>query len=166
MRKLRIGVIDIIAKTPITSWYARVMRANLASIMPQIIALWCEEEGHEVSLGYYCGHQNMVEALPDTLDIVFIGGFTQSAQLGYALSNFFQARGAVTVLGGPHARSYPEDAQQYFDYVLGFTNKEILRDVLQDCERHRPEGRYLSAPRQPDTLPGVRARWKYIERLM
>ena len=32
-------------------------------------------------------------------------------------------RGAVTVLGGPHARCYPEDAQKYYDYVLGFTEQ-------------------------------------------
>ena len=35
-------------------------------------------------------------------------------------------RSAVTVLGGPHARCYPEDACKYFDYVLGFTDKQLL----------------------------------------
>ena len=31
--------------------------------------------------------------------------------------------GAITVIGGPHARCYPEDTARYFDYVLGFTDK-------------------------------------------
>ena len=72
----------------------------------------------------------------------------------------------MTVLGGPHARSYPEDAQQYFDYVLGFTDRDLVRDVLQDCSQHRPLGLHLWAKRQPVDLPGVRARWKYVSRLL
>ncbi|MFV1981590.1 MAG: radical SAM protein, partial [Rhodothermia bacterium] len=72
-------------------------------------------------------------------------------------------RGAVTVLGGPHARSYAQDARKYFDYVLGFTTRGIIDDVLSDCCRHRPEGLHLSAPHQPIDLPGVKERWKYVE---
>jgi hypothetical protein len=67
------------------------------------------------------------------------------------------------VLGGPHARCYPQDAQKYFDYVLGFTDREIIRTVLQDCSPHRPLGVHLSAKGQPMDLPGARERWKFIE---
>lgn len=166
MRKLRIGIIDLVANSPNTSLYARAMRANLASIMPQALAVWCEEEGHEVFLTYYAGHQNMVEDVPDDLDVVFIGAFTTSALVAYALSNYYQSKGIVTVLGGPHSRCYPEDALKYFDYVLGFTDKAVVRDVLQDCAPHRSRGVYHTAAEQPAHLPGVRARWKYIERLL
>src|SRR5438093_8670408 len=48
----------------------------------------------------------------------------------------------------------PEDARRYFDYVLGFTDRAVIRDVLQDCARHRPLGLHRAAPRQPATLPG------------
>lgn len=166
MRKLRIGIIDVLSRSTINNMYARTMRANLASIMPQVLAVWCEEEGHDVFMAYYNGYENMVDALPGDLDVVFIGAFSQSAQLAYALSAMFRAQGAVTVMGGPQARCYPEDALQYFDYVLGFTDKSIVRDVLQDLEPHRPVGVYLTAAQQPAELPGVRARWKYIERLL
>ncbi|MFQ5569702.1 MAG: B12-binding domain-containing radical SAM protein [Rhodothermales bacterium] len=166
MRKLRIGIVDLLSRQTIGNLYAKTMRANLAAIMPQVLAVWCEEEGHEVSLAYYNGHQNMVDDLPDTLDIVFIGAFTQSAQVAYALSNVFRSKGAITALGGPHARSYPDDAQKYFDYVLGFTDQTVIRDVLQDCSQHRPLGVYRTAAQQPAQLPGVRARWKHIERLL
>lgn len=162
MRKLRIGIIDLVAKGPTRAWFARVMHANLASIMPQVIAVWCEQAGHEVTCVCYTGAENPVEALPDNVDLVFIGAFTEAAQLAYALSNLFRARGAVTVLGGPHARCYPQDAVQYFDYVLGFTDKAVIRTVLEDCAPHRPLGLHLAAPRQPATLPGVRERWKFI----
>ena len=77
--------------------------------------------------------------------MLFIGAFTQSAQLAYALSNLFRQRGAVTVLGGPHARCYPEDARKYFDYVLGFTDRDIVAEVLRDCAPHRPFGAHLAA---------------------
>jgi len=166
MRKLRIGIIDVLSRSTIQNLYARTMRANLSSLMPQILAVWCEEEGHDVYLAHYSGYQNMVEDLPDNLDIVFIGAFTTAAQVAYALSNLYRSKGAVTVLGGPHARSYPEDARKYFDYVLGFTDKAVVRDVLQDGAPHRPLGVYLAATQQPAHLPGVRARWKYTERLL
>lgn len=142
------------------------MRANLAAIMPQALAVWCEEEGHEVHLAYYTGYQNMVEALPDDLDIVFMGAFTTSANLAYALSNMFRSKGVITVLGGPHARCYPEDAQNYFDYVLGFVDKELTSDLLAQAAIQQPMGVYLSAAQQPRHVPGVQARWKYIERLL
>jgi len=139
------------------------MHANLASIMPQVVGVWCEAEGHDVTFVCYTGFENLLKELPADVDLVFIGAFTEAALLAYALSNLFRSRGAVTVLGGPHARCYPEDARQYFDYVLGFTDQVVIRDVLQDCAQHRPVGRHLAAKRQPLTLPGVRERWRFIE---
>ncbi len=163
MRKLRIAVIDLVTKAPTRALYARVMHANLASIMPQVIALWCEQGGHDVHFVCFTGFENLVEELPDNVDLVFIGSFSQAAQLAYSLSNLFRSKGAVTVLGGPHARCYPHDAQKYFDYVLGFTNKTMIKDLLQDFAPHRPLGRHIDAGQQPTSLPGVKERWKYIE---
>jgi hypothetical protein len=52
---------------------------------------------------------------------------------------------------------------RYFDYVLGFTDRETLHDILRDCSQHRPMGVHLSARQQPRALPGVRERWQFIE---
>lgn len=163
MRKLSIGIIDIVSKGPTRALYARIMNANLASIMPQVIGVWCRQQGHDVTFVCYTGFENLLEELPGSLDLLFIGAFTEAAHTAYALSNLFRARGAITVLGGPHARCYPEDAVNYFDYVLGFTDREKLLDVLQDCSQHRPVGVHISAQRQPLTLPGVQERWEFIE---
>jgi hypothetical protein len=163
MRRLRVAVIDLVTKGPTRSIYARVMHANYASIMPQVVAVWCEAEGHEVTFVCYTGLEDVFDSLPKAVDLVFIGAFTEAALLAYSLSNRFRAQGAVTVLGGPHARCYPEDARKYFDYVLGFTDRGVIRDVLQDCSAHRPEGALLAAKQQPRELPGVRERWKFIE---
>src|SRR5688572_30855519 len=123
MRSLNIGVIDLVCKSSSKTLWAKIMHANLASIMPQVIATWCEQEGHKVTMVCYTGNEDLRKELPKDLDLIFIGSFTQAALLAYALSNYFRSQSIVTVLGGPHARCYPDDAIQYFDYVLGFTNK-------------------------------------------
>jgi hypothetical protein len=93
----------------------------------------------------YTGFEDLVTDLPRDVDVVFIGAFTEAAQTAYALSNFYRSRGAVTVLGGPHARCYPQDAQSYFDYVVGFTDKQVVGDILHDLAPHRPTGVHLAA---------------------
>lgn len=163
MRKLRVGIIDLVSKCPTSALWARVMYPNFASIMPQAVAVWCQEQGHDVTYLCYTGFENLSDELPGDVDIVFIGAFTEAAQLAYALSHLFQTHGAVTVLGGPHARCYPQDARKYFDYVLGFTDRSVISEVLTDCAPNRPAGVYLSATRQPSSLPGVRERWAFIE---
>ena len=163
MRRLRVGVLDLVTKGPTTSLYGRIMNPNLASIMPQVVAVWCEREGHDVTLVCYTGFENLLEELPADLDVLFIGAFTQAAQLAYSLSAMFRARGVVTVLGGPHARCYPEDAQQYFDYVVGFTDRAVIAEILEEAAPSRPLGRHIAAARQPEELPSLRERWKYVE---
>src|SRR5678809_1528443 len=111
----------------------------------------------------YTGREDLTKELPENVDLVFISSFSQAALLAYSLSNYFRKQGAVTVLGGPHARCYPDDAIKYFDYVLGFTNKSTISEVLLNCTPQRPEGRMLSAGKQPASLPGVQERWKFIE---
>ncbi len=163
MKKLKIGVIDLVSKAPTTTLWARFMHANLASIMPQVVATWCEQEGHSVTFVCYTGLENLHDELPKDVDLVFICSFTQAAFLAYSLSNYFRASGAVTVLGGPHARCYPDDSVKYFDYVLGLTHRSTIKEVLTDCAQHRPLGLHLSARKQPVEFPSLKERWKFIE---
>ena len=104
LRRLRIGIIDIVSRGPTRALYARIMNASLASIMPQVIGVWCKEEGHEVTFVCYTGFEDLLAELPDNVDVVFIGAFTEAAHTAHALSNLFRGRGAITVIGGPHAR--------------------------------------------------------------
>jgi hypothetical protein len=159
----KIGILDLVTKNPRRSFYGRIMNANLASIMPQALAVWCEEAGHEVRYVCYTGAEDLLSEIPSDVDLLFIGAFTEAAQLAYALSNLFRRRGAITVLGGPHARCYPEDAQRYFDYVLGFTDRQVMAEVLAECAPSRPLGRLMSASRHPSELPSLAARWKFVE---
>lgn len=139
------------------------MQPNFASIMPQVIGVWCEELGHDVTFVCYTGLEDLAREIPSETDVLFIGAFTNAAQTAAAISAAARRRGAVTVLGGPHARCYPEDAARYFDYVLGFTDRAVVEEILRDCAPHRPLGLRLAAKKQPAQLPGVRERWKFIE---
>ena len=162
MKRLRIGILDLVARAPSTALWSRIMNPNFASVMPQAIGVWCEQDGHDVHYVCYTGAEVLSDVLPKDIDVLFIGAFTEAAQLSYAISALFRARGAITVLGGPHARCYPEDAARFFDYVLGFTDHELVRDVIRERARHRPVGTHMAATKQPTQLPGAQARWKYI----
>ena len=79
MAKLKVGVIDLVSKGPAHTLWARIMHANLASIMPQVVATWCEQEGHEVKMICYTGYEDLSKELPKDIDVVFICSFTQAA---------------------------------------------------------------------------------------
>ena len=163
MKRLNVTIIDMTAQGPTRDPFGWLMNANYASVMPQAVAVWAEELGHRVNYQCYTGFEGEGTDWADDTDVLFIGAFTYSAQAVYAISNVYRRAGAVTALGGPHARCYPEDAAKYFDYVLGFTGKPEIAEVLSDGEPHRPVGRQISAPGQPRTLPSVRARWKFVD---
>jgi len=163
MRRLQITVLDLVSTGGGRSLFGRIMNANIASLMPQVVAAWCEELGHRVRYVSYTGVEDLAAELGHDTDVLIVGAFTRAAQAAYAISNLAQQRGAITVLGGPHARCYPEDAVRYFDYVLGFTDKKIIADLLRDGAPHRPIGRRISAAGQPLDLPSLEQRWKFVE---
>lgn len=162
MKRLRVTILDLVTKGPTKRSFSRVMNANLASIMPQVIAVWCEELGHDVRFVCYTGFEDLGSQLLEETDVLFVGAFTRSALTAYSIGALYRSRGAVTVLGGPHARSYPQDSAKYFDYVLGFTDKDLVDRILKERSTGLAQGLQLSAARQPRYLPGVKERWKFI----
>lgn len=162
-RSLKIGILDLVTGQRTRSVYARIANPNYTSIMPQVVAVWAEQMGHKVHFMSYTGLEDLYQELPDNLDILFISTFTQAALTAYSIANLFRQKGVVTVLGGPHARAFAEDAGRYFDYVLGLTDKELIHDLLADFSPHPQGGVLLSAKAQPQHLPGVRERWKFIQ---
>lgn len=163
MKKLQITILDLIHNSLSNSLYQRYLYNNFMSIMPQVVAVWCKEEGHNVNYSLFTGIQDLETLINKKTDIVIIGSFTYSAQLAYAISSFFKSKGIPTVLGGPHARCYPEDACNNFDYVLGLTDKKLFKDLLSGFGLNKKGGIYLSSLSQPESIPGVRERWELIE---
>src|SRR5207247_2671369 len=112
-RHPRVCIPDLITGTPSDALWSQVMDPNSASIMPQVVGVWCEEAGHEVRFVSYPGREDLAPEVPADTDILFVAAYSLAAQLSYALSNLYRQRGMVTVLGGSHARCYPDDAARY-----------------------------------------------------
>jgi hypothetical protein len=158
----RVGIVDLVARRPMRALYARAMNANFASIMPQVIGVWAEELGCEVRYLVYTGVEDLRATLPRDVDVLFVSAFTPAAYLAYAISHLYRRRGVVTVLGGPHARAYADDATEHFDYVCGLTDRPLVQDLLRNPRPNPRAGVRLAARRQPATLPGVRERWRFV----
>jgi hypothetical protein len=107
MRRRRVGVVDLLGNRPAPGLWNRLMKPNFASIMPQVVAVWCEQLGHDVTFVCHTGREDLTRELPSDLDVLFIAAFTNAAQRAAAISAQYRARGTVTVIGGPHARCYP-----------------------------------------------------------
>lgn len=162
-KHLKVGILELIERKPTKSLYSRLTNPNYASVMPTVVAVWVEQLGHDVQFHTFTGLEDPLRELPTAIDILFVCAYTQSAYLAYSISNIFRQKRIVTVLGGPHARVFPEDAARYFDYVVGLTDKALIHDLLADFQPNLTRGMILSAARHPSELPGLRERWKYIK---
>ena len=139
-RPPKVGVMDIIHDAgPSISTFAQLetqlVFKQYAAIMPQVVKVWCQRMGCDVSYATHFSQAPLLSQLPDDLDVVFVYCCTQEAHMAYALSRYYQKRGCLTVLGGPHAHSFPEDAERFFDVIVGACNEELIREILVD----RPE---------------------------
>ena len=107
---MKVGILDILVDSPRT-WinfaYRGVLKKQYASIVPQAVAVWCRQLGHDVAYAAYYGQRDPKRLLPDDLDVVFLSTYTQSSALAYALAKLYRREGTLTVIGGPHARSFP-----------------------------------------------------------
>jgi len=166
MRRPSVGIVDLVARRRTRSPYARLMHANYASIMPQAVGVWAQELGCRVHYAVYTGFEDVERLLPPDIDVLFVSAFTPAAYLAYALAHLHRERGVVTVLGGPHARAYPADARRHFDYVVGFTDRTLIHDLLRDAAPQGGEGVALAAAGQPAVLPGVRERWPFVRQVL
>jgi hypothetical protein len=163
MKRLKVGVIDLITNTTEGNWFqTNVMQPEFAAIMPQCVAVWAEELGCEVFYETFTGPEDLLGCMPGDLDILFISCFSRSSFLAYGVSAAYRRRGAVTVLGGPHARSFPEHSLGYFDYVCQLTDQELIKSLLKDFAPQR-RGVLLNAAAQPKELPKVRQRARFID---
>jgi len=159
VRKKRVGVIELLSDSIEQDWgrrfYARRFRRHYASIMPQAVSAWCRQLGHDVTYATYYGQRDPRSLLPDDLDAVFVSTYTHASAAAYALARLFRRQGTLTVLGGPHARSYPTDALRFFDLVVHQCDRETIADILTGS--HDP-GTVVSAARALVDIPSVEER--------
>jgi hypothetical protein len=161
---MRIGVLDLLCDTLPGGWagrsYGIYFRKQFMTIMPQAVSVWCRQMGHEVRYATYWGQADPLSLLPSQLDIAFICSFTQSSALAYAISTALRRRGVLTVLGGPHARSFPTDSARFFDIVVRDCDRALVADILRrrfDPPAVVTSGRPLTQfPSVRDRMPEIR----------
>ena len=136
---MKIGVLDILVDSPRT-WinfaYRGVLKKQYASIVPQAVAVWCRQLGHEVAYAAYYGQRDPKRLLPDDLDVVFLSTYTQSSALAYALAKLYRRDGILTVIGGPHARSFPADCLRFFDFSYSHSHPKFHQHPYTDSPRY------------------------------
>jgi radical SAM superfamily enzyme YgiQ (UPF0313 family) len=157
---MHVGVIELlIDEAPSRNWldrtYWAVFKKQYASIMPQAVAVWCRQLGHHVSYATYYGQQDPLRLLPDDLDVLFVSTHTQASALSYALARLYRRQKTLTVIGGPHARSFPRDCLRFFDLVVGHCDRALIADIVRGS--YDP-GAVVSSERPLMDLPGVEER--------
>jgi radical SAM superfamily enzyme YgiQ (UPF0313 family) len=138
--------------------YNYLITKQYASIMPQAISVWCRNLGHEVFYATYFGNKDPKQLLPNDLDIVFISTYTQASALAYALAKLYRREKTLTVIGGPHARQFPEDCRRFFDVVVGECDETLIKELLSD----KPRDSYITSGRTLESIPGVEERMPEI----
>lgn len=162
---MRVGILDLLTASVspgrIEAVHNHRFKRYLASITPQAIATWCRQLGHEVRYATYYGQRDPRTLLPDDLDAVFMAVFTQASALAYALAKLYRRAGALTVIGGPHARAFPIDCLRFFDLVVHDCDKALIDDILRgsfDRGTVVTSGRPLrDIPTVEERLPEIRA---------
>jgi len=159
---MRIGILEILRVGSSRRWdqtaYNYLVTKQYASIMPQAISVWCRNLGHEVFYASYFGSKDPKQLLPNDLDVVFISTYTQASALAYALAKLYRKEGTLTVMGGPHAKQFPEDCLRFFDIVVRDCDKTLITEILRD----KPRGEILTSGRVLDSIPSVEERMPEI----
>ena len=162
-RRLRVGVLELLRAEARPDGLLRAHRhliaRQYASITPQAVSVWCRQLGHAVFYATYYGQADPAALLPSDLDVVFIATYTSASPLAYALARLHRRRGTLTVVGGPHAKAFPDDCLRFFDVVVGECDRAVVAEILGDRARGRvSSGRALTdVPSVEERLPEIRA---------
>jgi hypothetical protein len=159
---MRVGIIELLA-LPSQRWadtiYHSFLTKQFASVTPQAISVWCRQLGHETFYAIYYGVGDARHRLPPDLDIIFIACHTQTSPMAYAFAKLYRKAGTRTVIGGPHAKSFPVDCLRFFDLVVKECDKELIADILAG---HFDPGTFISSAKPFDDLPTVEERMPEI----
>jgi hypothetical protein len=155
---MRIGILELMSAGATHNWghsvYNSLVTKQYASIMPQAVSAWCRNLGHEVFYATYYGNRDPKTLLPKNLDVVFISTYTQAAALAYALAKLYRREKTLTVIGGPHAKQFPEDCLRFFDVVVGDCDRTLITEILRD----KPRAQILTSGRTLNVIPGIEER--------
>ncbi|MDP2920344.1 MAG: radical SAM protein [Dehalococcoidia bacterium] len=78
--------------------------------------------------------------------------------MAYALAKLYRQEKTLTVLGGPHAKQFPDDCQRFFDVVVGDCDKTLIAEIIRD----KPRGEFVTNGRTFADIPSVEERMPEI----
>jgi radical SAM superfamily enzyme YgiQ (UPF0313 family) len=164
---MRVGIIELLVESESRNWvesaYGAHFKRYYCSITPQVVAVWCRQLGHQTFYATFYGHQDPKSLLPDDLDVVFISTYTQASALAYALAKLYRAEKTLTVIGGPHAKSFPTDCLRFFDLVVKDCDQTLINDILRGSfDRHS----IISSGRPLKEIPSVEERMPEIVKVL
>jgi radical SAM superfamily enzyme YgiQ (UPF0313 family) len=155
---MRVGVLEVLigdaGREPLRHFSTRRLNRHYASIMPQAVSVWSRELGHETHYATYFGQADPKSLLPCGLDVVFLAAATSASSLAYALARLYRREGALVVLGGAHAKAFPDDALRFVDVAVGECDRTLVEELLKD----RPRGVSISSGRPLRAVPPVEQR--------
>ena len=156
---MKVGVLELLAWGGAPSWRQTlegyVTTKQYASIVPQAVAAWSRRLGHEVHYATFYGQGDPKRKLPDDLDLIFMSGYTKDSALAYALAKLYKKEGTVTVIGGPHAKSFPHDCLRFFDLVVTQCDEALVGDILGG---HYEPNSIVSSGKALNSLPSLEER--------
>ena len=160
---MRVTVIDFVERGPTRDLFKRKMSPSFANVMPQAIAVWCEELGHEVRYVCYTGYEDLA-ALADETDLLIAGAFTPSALHRLRGQQHLPRAGRGHRARRARTRAaIPRMPRNISTMCSASPPRREIAEMLGDASPHRPLGRWLSAHRQPQSIPSLRQRWKFAE---
>lgn len=160
--KKKIAILELCAApaTNISEQIVAFERKQYVGLTPQAIAVWCRQMGHQVYYATYYGYGDPKAKLPNDLDLVFISTFTYLSALAYALSKAYHMEGTRTVIGGPHAKAFSQDALRYFDLVVLECDRALIGDIVAD---QFPPHSIISSARPFADVPTIEERLPEIK---
>lgn len=160
---MKIGILELQSYPARDAW-ERIeyffSNKQFVSVTTQSISVWCRGMGHQVHYATYSGFGDPISKIPSDLDLVFIAAHTITAPLAYALCVYYRRQGVRTVLGGPHAKSYPQDSMRYADLVVLECDRDLVADILRD---QFPSGSIISSPEPYRQVPLIEERLPEIK---
>jgi len=155
---MRIGIIDLLdhRATALGQYADRLLvKKQYANLVPQAISVWCRRMGHRVHYATYYGIGDPVARLPGDLDIVFVSTHTALAPLAYGLSKLHRMDGVRTVIGGPHAKCFPDHCLRHFDLVVLQCDEELIAGIVNG--QFAP-GSIIASEKPFDDMPTIEQR--------
>ena len=106
-------------------------RYNLPRLGCVLLATILKEKGYDARVLFV--HEKEIYKMDIECDVAAVSTITATAPQAYRLADWFRARGAKVLMGGPHVTFLPEEALGHADYAVlgeGEETMPLLMEVL------------------------------------